>query len=69
MSETSQLLAHIETYLTETGMAATTFGQKAVKNWKVVDRLRNGGSVTLKQAERIREFIEANPPRREERVA
>jgi ribosomal protein L5 len=62
MYDTDQLLAEIESFLVRTGMAATTFGQKSIKNWKLVDRLRDGGSVTLRQAVRIREFIRSYRP-------
>jgi hypothetical protein len=52
-----QLLKEIEAFLERSGMAATTFGLKAVNNWKLVDRLRASGDVTIGQAQRIRAFI------------
>lgn len=38
-------------------MAATTFGNKAVRNWKIVDHLRAGGDTGLKTAARIRAYM------------
>lgn len=57
MNHTDQLLNEIEAFLGRTGMAATTFGQKAILNSKLVDRLRKGGTVTLQTAETIRDFM------------
>lgn len=65
----SHLLTEIESFLAKSGMAATTFGQKAVHEWRLVERLRDGGDVTTRTAERIRAFMAAHetsaePPRR-----
>ena len=57
MNAHQQLLAEIDAFLAESGMAATTFGKKAAKNSQVVDRMRDGRSVTLRTADRIRKFI------------
>ena len=53
------LLADIDAYCRQTGIAATTFGQKAVKNWRLVDSLRSGGGVTLRTVDRVRAFMAA----------
>lgn len=58
-SATEALLAEIESYCASAGMAETTFGQKAVKNWRLVDSLRSGKGVTLRTADRVRAFIGA----------
>lgn len=55
--ETAELLAEIDAFLAESGMAKTTFGQRAVKNWKLHQRLCSGGSVTLPMKAKIRAFI------------
>jgi len=61
--DTIPLLAEIEAFLDETGMAATTFGEKAIRDWQLVRRLREGGDVTTRKAEIIRAFI-ASPAAR-----
>ena len=43
-------------------MSATYFGKRAVNNSELVERLRAGGDVTIRTADRLREFMEANPP-------
>lgn len=71
----SQLLIEIDSFLARSGMAASTFGQKAVHEWRLVERLRAGGDVTTRNAERIRAFIAdhdaapARPSARRERPA
>lgn len=67
MSRTDQLLSEIEAFLIKTGMAASTFGQKSMLNSKLVDRLRNGGTVTLETEEAIRAFMAENRPVRKRR--
>ena len=48
-------------------MAETTFGKEAVNNWKLVERLAEGRSVTLTVADRIRKYISKNQPTHEGR--
>jgi hypothetical protein len=59
MDTTQILLEDIERFLVAAGMEPTTFGQKAVRDWKLVERLRGGGSVTLRNADRLRAFMAA----------
>lgn len=61
--DTIPLLAEIEAFLADTGMAASTFGQRAIRDWQVVERLRAGGDVTTRKAVAIRAFI-ASPSAR-----
>ncbi len=56
------LLNEIDSYCAETGMSPTTFGAYAVRDGKLVGRLRRGGEVLPRTAAKIRAFIEANPP-------
>ena len=60
----SDLLAEIEAFLAETGIAETTFGQRAIRDWQLVERLRDGGDVTTRNAAKIREFIASPAARR-----
>lgn len=64
MQQTHPLLPAIEAFLTRTGMSATTFGQKALGQWKLVERLRGGGSIGFKQEARLREFMRSDAARR-----
>lgn len=54
---TPHLLTEIDAFLVRSGMAESTFGQKAVREWRLVPRLRQGGDVTTRTAERIRSFM------------
>lgn len=64
MNANQQLLAEIDAFLAASGMAETTFGKKAAGNSQVVDRMRDGSSVTLRTADRIRRFIAESQPDR-----
>lgn len=57
MDETQQLISEIDDFLAKTGMAASTFGQKAVRNWRIVDQLKSGGNTGMKTAARIRDYM------------
>lgn len=63
MSETQQLILEIDAFLLRTGMAASTFGQRAIRNWKIVPHLKSGGSTSLKTAERLRTYMEQHRAR------
>ena len=60
MSETASLLQEIEAFIKKAEMAESTFGGKVANDGKLVARLRGGGSVTLRTAEKIRAFIAAS---------
>lgn len=60
MSANNELLAEIDAYLARTGVSEKTFGAK-LGDWRMVPRLRAGGSVTLPKAERVREFLRSPP--------
>lgn len=57
------LLCEINAFLRETGIAESTFGQRASGDWQLVERLRNGGDVTTRMAARIRAWM-ASPEAR-----
>lgn len=52
-----QLLAQIGEFCRSAGMAESTFGRRAVNDGKLVQRLREGGRITLDTLERIRNFL------------
>jgi len=54
------LVPRIEAFCKSKDMAETTFGAKAVNDGKLVNRLRSGGTVTLKTFLAIEDFLSAN---------
>lgn len=57
----AELLKKIEAFLAETGMGPTHLGQRAGVGAIVVQRLRDGGDVTTRTADRLNAFINAWP--------
>lgn len=57
MDETQQLISEIDDFLAKTGMAASTFGQKSVGNWRVVDQIKSGGNTGMKTVARLRKYM------------
>ena len=57
MDSTAQLVAEIEAFLKRSGMSASYFGRLAGNDGKLVDRLRDGGSLTMPRADKIRRFM------------
>lgn len=51
------LLWEIEAFLRESGMGESYFGQAAVGNSKLVARLRDGRSIEIDTANRVKEFM------------
>jgi len=56
------LLAEIEAFLAESGLTPTKFGLSSVNDGHLVANLRQGNSVTLKTADRVRAFMRAQAP-------
>jgi hypothetical protein len=52
------LLADIKAFLKKSGMTESYFGMRAARNSALVPRLEAGGTVTLKTAERVKNFME-----------
>jgi len=65
MTEAQSFLAEIERFLVRTGMSPGTFGRRTADDWKLVDRLRRGGSVTLVTADRVRKYMADYRPEHE----
>jgi len=53
------LLDRISAHCAGRGIAETTFGIRAVNDGKLVPRLRNGGTVTLRTLEMIERELDA----------
>jgi hypothetical protein len=64
MAKKQDLLGEIESFLERSGMNESSFGHKTVNDGNLVKRLRSGGSVTLRTADKIRDFIANNNGRR-----
>lgn len=58
------LLPEIEKFLRETGIAETTFGQRATGDWKLLERLRDGGDVRTRTADKIRAWMRSPAARK-----
>jgi phosphopantothenoylcysteine decarboxylase/phosphopantothenate--cysteine ligase len=54
------LLGEIEAFLAARGLTATKFGLAAVNDGHLVAKLRRGGGVTLKTADRVRAYMRAH---------
>ena len=57
MSTREDLLNEIETFLTDTGMSATRFGDEAINDRALVMRLRAGRDLKLATVDKIRAFM------------
>lgn len=53
------ILETVERFLVESGMSASRFGVETVGSKNLVKRLRAGGDVTARNAQKIMSFIEA----------
>lgn len=58
----SDLLTDIRAFLQRSGMGPSYFGKASCGNSELVERLENGGTVTLVTAERIRAFMDERSP-------
>lgn len=58
----SVILREISRYCQAAGVAESTFGRQAVNDGKLVARIRDGGRIRPGTLDRIRDFIETNPP-------
>lgn len=58
------LIDDIDTFLTETGLSAYRFGYLAVKNGRLVERLRSGRRVWPETEAEVRAFMLAEQKRR-----
>lgn len=69
MTSSQKLLELIYDYCAKHKIAKTTFGRKSVNNWRLCELLENGGSITLKTAEKIHQFInKSNPPKNQHKI-
>ena len=68
MITVTTLLAKIDAFLGEAGIAETTFGKRAVNDGKLVPRLRAGAGITIATVDRVDTYIasqrKVKPPKR-----
>jgi hypothetical protein len=57
----ADLLSRVTAYCRDARMAETTFGRRPVNDGKLVSRLRNGRTVSMRTAERVEAFVADNP--------
>lgn len=58
------ILVEIDAFMAETGIGGFRFGMLAIRNGRLVERLRSGGRIWPETEERIREFMVAERVRR-----
>lgn len=64
MTTRETILAEIEAFCRQQGMAESTFGRLAVNDGKFVDRLREGKNIGLNTVDRVSDYIaKQNAPR------
>lgn len=59
MATQDQLLAEIVLFCADAGIPETTFGRRVMSDGKFVDRIRQGGGLTVANLDRIRAYIAA----------
>jgi hypothetical protein len=63
------ILEEIDAFMAETDIGGFRFGMLAIKNGRLVERLRSGGRIWPETEERIRVFMKAEKERRSRRSA
>lgn len=59
---TDEIISEIEGYASRAGLSPATVTSRAVSNSRLYDRMKAGGSCSLKTAGRLRAYMLANPP-------
>lgn len=60
--EPDSIISRIEKHCRDAGISESTFGLRAVNDGKLVDRLRNGGTITLVTLAKIDATLSAANP-------
>ena len=68
MQSKKKLLREIKTFLKDTGMAKSTFGQMAVKNHRLVKKLEDGGTISIDVFDQVRDYMSAERRRRRKKL-
>lgn len=58
-----QLLSEIDAYCARSGTAPSTLGRRAVSDPNFVARIRGGGQCLPRTADKVRAWMQANPPK------
>jgi hypothetical protein len=64
-----QIIKAVDDYAAATGLSPSTICQYALRNRKVYDRLKDGGTCSFASAEALMAWITANPPKAQDRGA
>lgn len=59
----ADIIKSIEAYSEASGLAPTTICQYALRNRKVYDRLKSGGSCSVASVEALARWMDENPPK------
>lgn len=57
--DTNSLISEIEAFASSKGIAPATVTSRAVKNSRLYDRMKSGGSCTIRVAEKLRAYMAA----------
>ena len=61
----TELITRIKKYCEREGIAESTFGWKAANNYRLMEQLNGGGSVTMKTFQKVTAFLDAAEAARE----
>lgn len=61
MEDNRDIIERIEAYCQRHGIAESTFGRLAVNDGKLVPRLRNGSSITMRTFRALDAFLKKDP--------
>lgn len=59
---TDEIISEIEGYAARAGLSPATVTSRAVSNSRLYERMKAGGSCSLKTAGRLRDYMAAHPP-------
>lgn len=59
---TDDIIRELESYAEMVGLSPATVTSRAVSNSRLYERMKAGGSCSLKTADRVRSYMAANPP-------
>lgn len=65
MSNIHAIIEKLETYCASTGLSPATVCNRATKNARLFDRLKNRAQQTEKDVLALEEYMRANPPKSE----
>lgn len=64
-----ELLRDVLAFIAEHGLSEITFGVYAIKDGRLVERLRRGGAIDIDKAAEVRRYMQSYDPKRLRRTA